>query len=69
MDPIEKTKIDQIIKLRKKAHSYYSVKSKVYKSFVEMENNTYIDGAIPKKNKELIAIGISVATNCESCME
>ena len=34
-----------------------------------MENNTYIDGAITKKNKELIAIGISVATNCESCME
>ena len=34
-----------------------------------METNTYIDGAITKKNKELIAIGISVVTNCESCME
>lgn len=34
-----------------------------------MENNTYIDGAITKMNKELIAIGISVVTNCESCME
>jgi AhpD family alkylhydroperoxidase len=34
-----------------------------------MENNTYIDGALKKKNKELIAIGISVVTNCESCME
>jgi AhpD family alkylhydroperoxidase len=69
MDPDGKNKIDQIIKLRKKAHSYYSRKSKVYKSFVEMENNTYIDGAISKKTKELIAIGISVVTNCESCME
>jgi AhpD family alkylhydroperoxidase len=69
MDPDSKNKINQIIKLRKKAHSYYSKKSKVYKSFVEMENNTYIDGAISKKNKELIAIGISVVTNCESCME
>ena len=67
MDPEEKNKIDQIIKLRENAHSYYSRKSKVYKSFVEMENNTYIDGAISKKNKELIAIGISVVTNCESC--
>jgi AhpD family alkylhydroperoxidase len=69
MDPDSKNKIDQIIKLRKKAHSYYSKRSKVYRSFVEMENNTYIDGAIIKKNKELIAIGISVAINCESCME
>lgn len=34
-----------------------------------MENNTYINGALKKKEKELIAIGISVATNCESCME
>lgn len=34
-----------------------------------MEKNTYIDGAVSKKNKELIAIGISVVTNCESCME
>jgi len=69
MDPDDKTKIDQIIKLRRKAHSFYSEKSKVYKSFAEMEANTYIDGAITKKNKELIAIGISVVTNCESCME
>jgi len=34
-----------------------------------MENNTYIDGALSKKDKELIAVGISVVTNCESCME
>jgi AhpD family alkylhydroperoxidase len=33
-----------------------------------MENNTYIDGALSKK-KDLIAFGISVVTNCESCME
>jgi AhpD family alkylhydroperoxidase len=69
MDPDDKNKIEQIIKLRKKAHSFYSEKSKVYRSFAEMETNTYIDGAITKKNKELIAIGISVVTNCESCME
>jgi len=69
MDPDARNKIDQIISLRKKAHSFYSKRSKVYKSFVEMENNTYINGALKKKEKELIAIGISVATNCESCME
>jgi AhpD family alkylhydroperoxidase len=69
MDTEAKRKIDQIINLRKKAHSFYSKRSKVYKSFLEMEKNTYIDGALKKKEKELIAIGISVATNCESCME
>jgi len=69
MDPDAKKKIDQIINLRKKAHSFYSKRSKVYKSFVEMEKNTYINGALKKKEKELIATGISVATNCESCME
>jgi len=65
----DKHKIEQIIRLRKKAHSYYTKKSKVYRSFVEMENNTYIDGALSKKNKELIAVGISIVTNCESCLE
>lgn len=34
-----------------------------------MESATYRDGALPKKAKELIAIGISVVIDCESCME
>jgi len=34
-----------------------------------MEHNTYKDGELSKKQKELIAIGISVVINCESCME
>ena len=34
-----------------------------------MENATYGDGALPKKTKELIAIGISVVLDCESCMQ
>ncbi len=43
--------------------------SKVYKAFLEMEKATFCDGALPKKIKELIAVGISVVTNCESCMQ
>ena len=69
MDLCDESKIMRIGELRKKAHSYYKEKSKVYRSFLEMEKNTYSDGALKKKDKELIAIGISVATNCESCME
>jgi AhpD family alkylhydroperoxidase len=44
-------------------------KSKVYKGFLAMEKATYCDGALPKKQKELIAVGISVVKNCESCMQ
>jgi AhpD family alkylhydroperoxidase len=62
-------KIEQIIEQRKKAHSFYLRKSEVYKSFLDMEQKTYKDGAIKKKEKELIAVGISIVINCESCME
>jgi AhpD family alkylhydroperoxidase len=62
-------KIEEIIKTRKKAHSWYSGKSEVYRSFVDMERKTFVDGKLSKLQKEHIAIGISVIINCESCME
>lgn len=34
-----------------------------------MERAAYSDGALPKKHKELIAVGISVVKNCESCVK
>ena len=34
-----------------------------------MEQAAFADGALPKKTKELIAVGISVVINCESCMQ
>jgi AhpD family alkylhydroperoxidase len=64
------TKIEQIKKRRQQAHQQFlDMKSKVYEAFLKMEAATYADGALPKKTKELIAIGISVAIDCESCME
>lgn len=69
MENLDKNKIEQIIKTRKQAHRYYLNKSRVYKSFVDMEQQTYIDGELTKKHKELIATGISIVINCESCME
>lgn len=69
MKNLDKERIEQIIQTRKKAHSYYSKKSSVYRSFLDMERNTYMDGKLSKLQKEMIAIGISVAQNCESCME
>jgi AhpD family alkylhydroperoxidase len=69
MERADKDKIEHIIKTRKKAHKFYSDHSGVYKSFLDMEKNTYKDGKLSKVHKELIAIGISVVINCESCME
>ena len=62
-------KIEEIIKDRKIAHSFYLNNSKVYRSFVEMEEKTFSDGELEKRHKELIAIGISIVINCESCLE
>ena len=63
-------KLDEISRKRKKAHQkLVSLKSKAYESFLQMEQAAYTDGALPKKTKELIAIGISIYTDCQSCMQ
>lgn len=63
-------KIEQIVEARAKAHAkLVDVESKVYRAFLEMEEAAFSDGALPKKVKELIAVGISVVINCESCMQ
>ena len=63
-------KLKEISENRQKAHNkLLSLNSKVYQSFLQMEKATYSDGALPKKVKELIAVGISVVINCESCMQ
>jgi AhpD family alkylhydroperoxidase len=63
-------KLEEITAQRKRAHAQLiACKSKVYDGFLAMEKATYCDGALPKKEKELIAVGISVVKNCESCMQ
>ena len=69
MENLDKEKIERIIKNRKVAHTFYSEKSEVYQKFSEMEQCTYKDGNLSCLQKELIAIGISVVIDCESCME
>jgi len=43
--------------------------SRVYEAFTALERATFCDGELPKKHKELIAIGGSVVKDCESCMQ
>lgn len=63
-------KIDELVRNRKKAHQrLQQLGSPVYAAFLELEGKTYADGALSRKQKELIAVGISVVINCESCMQ
>ena len=63
-------KIEKITRTRKKAHKkLLDLKSKTYRAFLDMESAAYADGALAKRHKELIAVGISVVIDCESCMQ
>ena len=62
-------KIEEIIKDRKVAHDFLMKNSEVYKTFTKLEEKAFSDGELKKKYKELIALGISLVVNCESCME
>jgi AhpD family alkylhydroperoxidase len=63
-------KFEELSRRRKHAHAHLlALGSKVYKGFLAMESAAYSNGALPKKQKELIAIGISVVKDCESCMQ
>lgn len=67
---MKKEALREMSALRKKAHTtMVKKKSRVYKAFLQMEQAAYSDGALQGKTKELIAVGISVVINCESCMQ
>jgi AhpD family alkylhydroperoxidase len=63
-------KLAEISRRRKVTHTrLVALGSKVYAAFQEMEGAAFSGGALPKKAKEPIAVGISVVKNCESCMQ
>jgi AhpD family alkylhydroperoxidase len=63
-------KLQEIAKRRKAAHAkLLALDSKVYRAFLNLQEAAFADGALPRKTKELIALGISVVDNCESCMQ
>ncbi len=63
-------KLEAIAEKRKASHArLLELDSKVYKAFVALEQATFRDGALSKRQKELVAIGISVVKDCESCMQ
>ncbi len=69
MDEIDRSKIKKIIADRENSHEFYQKHSEVYRSFLSLEKTAFDSGKLLKKYKELIAIGISIDKNCESCIE
>jgi len=66
----EMNKFEEMTIRRKRAHAQLlASRSKVYEGFLAMEAAAYSNGALAKKHKELIAVGISVVNDCESCMQ
>ena len=63
-------KLRELSRKRKLAHSkWLSLDSEVYRAFLDMEKAAYSNGTLSKKHMELIAVGISVVIDCESCMQ
>ena len=63
-------KLQELTRDRKKAHQkLLDTGSRVYRAFIDIEQATFTDGALKRKEKELIAVGISVRIDCESCMQ
>ncbi len=56
-----KTKLEEISIQRKRAHTKLLANaSKIYDCFLTMERLAYLDGALSKKHKELIGLGIAL---------
>ena len=53
------SKIEEIVETRRQAHQ----------RLLDLDEAAFSAGHLPVKIKELIAVGISVVTDCESCME
>ncbi|MFX0023796.1 MAG: carboxymuconolactone decarboxylase family protein [Candidatus Hermodarchaeota archaeon] len=70
MNEEDRKKIEKIVKDRNESDKKLkALGSKVYNAFLNLEKQTYLDGNLKKYYKELIAIGISIIINCESCSE
>ncbi len=62
--------LQQMSRRRKLAHGKFTkLRSPVYRLFLELEKAAYREGALSAKTKLLAGIAVSVAVNCEACMQ
>ena len=70
MDGEDRARIEKILRDRRLAHeALLASGSRTYRGFLDMEAAAYGEGSLDRRTKELIALGISIVGNCESCME
>ncbi len=69
MDDYVAKKLESGMMDRKKLHQRFLKNCKTYKPFLSLEEKAFSDGALSKKQKELMALAISIVTKCEPCME
>lgn len=69
MEDYVKEKISNIISDRKRLFKRFSDNCGTHKPFIELEEKAFSNGALSKKQKELMALSISIVTKCEPCME
>jgi len=62
-------KIRQSVHDRKNFNSRFSENCSTYDSFLELEKKAFSEGSLSRKNKELMALAISIVTKCEPCIE
>ena len=64
--------VNSYAELNKRVHvrmNEYAVESPdVMKGFMELHSESMADGALPKKVKELIALGIAICIRCDGCI-
>jgi AhpD family alkylhydroperoxidase len=64
------TDLEGIARTRKWAHArFHELGSRVFEAFLRMEEAAFADGALSRKAKELVAVGIAVAQGCASCIQ
>ena len=62
--------LEELTNTRNRAHrKLLDQGSKPYRAFVGFERASFADGALARRHKELIAVGIAVRINCESRMQ
>ena len=70
MDKTDIEKIEKIIQDREEGRERFrQYNSKVHDMFIDLANQALSEGALKKKYKELVALGISLAIRCEPCIQ
>lgn len=59
---------EEMIQFRNEFNFIMNESDTFFKNFGKLDDEVYSDGAIPKKNKELMGLAISVVTRCNECI-